>query len=147
MALRLKHVLDKAMRARFMPEHFTWPDRDGLIDIVKYELKKRVTTFNNYYGTTFIGRQEKVVRHQVGQLASFKLASFNALPSTKKPTKNAIRGLCTGFVVSGINRWSGWTDHEFATEWEKSAGAVDYLIRDHKPASTRLLHSPTTATG
>ena len=56
----------------------------GLTDI---ELKKRVTTFTSqllWHPRSSVVKR-KSLRHQVGQLATFKLASFNALPSTNQP--------------------------------------------------------------
>ncbi len=56
------------MQKDHLPANFQLPSRDGLTDIIPYQLIRLATSFSNHYGTSFLKRQRKVVRHQLGVL-------------------------------------------------------------------------------
>ena len=139
----LQHIFDNSIKAQLEPQlprtnPFPWPDRRGLNRVLTYEVTKRVTTFNNYYGTTLLGRQAKVVRRQIDELASYRALEVelggnkdkdkDKDEAGKDKAKNALRTLCTRFVVAHVNRYSQPPD--FDAEWQrlrlKLAGQAGY---------------------
>jgi hypothetical protein len=112
---QVKHVRDTQLRP-LLDTNFCWPDRVGLNAILMYECKKRVTAFNNLYGTTLLSRQSKVVRHQITAMASFQTLKKEVSEQHDKNVADklikAIRYLCTRWVVCHINRWQWQRDFD-----------------------------------
>jgi hypothetical protein len=116
MFLQMKRVFDTQLKPQF-PGDFEWPDRHGLDDLLIRERQKRVVNFKLAYGQTFLSRQQKVVRHQINELATFTALVLD------KAKRKYIRHLCTRLAVARINRWSLMTN--FDSLWLKHAGDQD----------------------